>query len=72
LRCDKLILSALQTTVDLYLSGSALSEDQSSPLPTLEMLRWRESDLQARARKILEALAGLATRRDHGPRQSAD
>jgi L-seryl-tRNA(Ser) seleniumtransferase len=59
LRCDKLILSALQTTVDLYLSGSALSEDRSSPLPTLEMLRWCESDLQARARKIIEALAGL-------------
>ena len=27
LRCDKLILAGLQTTVDLYLSGSALAED---------------------------------------------
>jgi L-seryl-tRNA(Ser) seleniumtransferase len=54
LRCDKLILSALQTTVDLYLSGQA---EQS--IPVLAMLRTSMKELRARAEVIAGALAGL-------------
>jgi L-seryl-tRNA(Ser) seleniumtransferase len=54
LRCDKLILSALQTTVDLYLSGHAFDD-----IPTISMLRVGAEQLSARATKIAEALAGL-------------
>jgi L-seryl-tRNA(Ser) seleniumtransferase len=53
-RCDKLILSALQTTVDLYLDGTA---EQS--VPALAALRVSNEELQARARKILLALEAL-------------
>ncbi|MBI2924829.1 MAG: L-seryl-tRNA(Sec) selenium transferase [Verrucomicrobia bacterium] len=54
LRCDKLILAALQTTVDLYLRGEA-----ESAVPTLAMLRVSNDDLHARAEKIVGALTGL-------------
>jgi L-seryl-tRNA(Ser) seleniumtransferase len=54
LRCDKLILSALQTTVDLYLSGQALDE-----VPGVAMLRTPLNELQTRAAKIVAALEGL-------------
>ena len=52
LRCDKLILSALEATVDLYLSGDA-------DVPVLEMLRSSLEELRARAEKLVSALAGL-------------
>src|SRR5438445_1585259 len=54
LRCDKLILSALQTTVDLYLNGQA-----AESVPALVMLRTSNEDLLARARRILTALEAL-------------
>src|SRR6185369_10629008 len=54
LRCDKLILSALQTTVDQYLDGSA-----RSAVPVLQMLKTTEEELRLRAQKILAGLAGL-------------
>ncbi|MEW6301861.1 MAG: L-seryl-tRNA(Sec) selenium transferase [Verrucomicrobiota bacterium] len=54
LRCDKLILSALQTTVDLYLSGQA-----DLAVPTLALLRASNDELRARAEKLAAALAGL-------------
>ena len=54
LRCDKLILSALQTTVDLYLNGQA-----TESVPALVMLRTSNEDLLARARRILTALEAL-------------
>jgi L-seryl-tRNA(Ser) seleniumtransferase len=54
LRCDKLILSALQTAVDYYLRGA----------PTLAnvidlMLRASSEDLEARAKLIIGNLEGL-------------
>ena len=54
LRCDKLILGALQTTVDLYLSGdsNALMDMLQTPLETL----------RARAENILAGLKGSALR----------
>jgi L-seryl-tRNA(Ser) seleniumtransferase len=52
LRCDKLILSALEATVDAYLRG-----EESAPV--LEMLRISNEDLRARAGRIVAALEGL-------------
>jgi len=52
LRCDKLILGALQTTVDLYLDGTA-----SDSVPVLAMLRASNDGLRERAKALLAALA---------------
>jgi L-seryl-tRNA(Ser) seleniumtransferase len=53
LRCDKLILSALQTTVDLYLNGTV------QQMPLLELIRVPLEELHARAEKAVAALASL-------------
>lgn len=53
LRCDKLILSALQTTVDLYLNGTV------GEMPLLELIRVPLEELSGRAEKAVAALAGL-------------
>ena len=50
LRCDKLILSALQTTVDIYLSG------EKSAL--LQMLETPVETLRSRAEKMIAELKG--------------
>jgi L-seryl-tRNA(Ser) seleniumtransferase len=52
LRCDKLILSGLQVTVDQYLRGER-------DLPVLEMVNVTGDDLRRRAAAIVSALAGL-------------
>jgi L-seryl-tRNA(Ser) seleniumtransferase len=52
LRCDKLILSALEATVDAYLRGD-------SGVPVLEMLRVTNEELRVRAERIIAALDGL-------------
>ncbi len=52
LRCDKLILSALEATADAYMRG----EPQ---IPVLEMLRATTEELRQRAENILAALEGL-------------
>jgi len=54
LRCDKLILSVLQTTVDQYLDGTA-----DSSIPILQMLKTPKDELRLRAQKIIAALDGL-------------
>ena len=54
LRCDKLILSALQTTVDLYLSGRATEE-----VPALKMLGTSLDSLEKRGEQLVKALVGL-------------
>jgi len=53
-RCDKLILSALQTTVDLYLNGLA-----PDAIPALALLRTPHQEMHARAKKIALALEAL-------------
>lgn len=53
LRCDKLILTALQTTVDLHLQG------QISDLPGLAMLQLKKETLRARAEHLLVLLRDL-------------
>ena len=57
LRCDKLILSALESTVDLYLAGRAQEE-----IPTLAMVHVSNDALQVRAVKIKLALEALPMR----------
>jgi L-seryl-tRNA(Ser) seleniumtransferase len=52
LRCDKLILSALETIVDAY-----LREEPSTPL--LTMMRTTNDELRSRAERMIEALRGL-------------
>jgi L-seryl-tRNA(Ser) seleniumtransferase len=63
LRCDKLILSALETTVELYLRERYCSANGSASghagIPVLEMLRVSNEDLRIRADKIVSALKGL-------------
>src|SRR5947207_13512186 len=53
LRCDKLILTALQATVDLYLAG------KSSELPVLAMLEVTADELRVRAEVLLAQIRDL-------------
>lgn len=52
LRCDKLILSALEATADIYMRGE-------QGVPVLEMLHASNDELRSRAEKIKSALDGL-------------
>jgi L-seryl-tRNA(Ser) seleniumtransferase len=56
LRCDKLILTALQATVDLYLAG------KSSELPALAMLAVTSGELRVRAEALLSQIRDLQLR----------
>jgi L-seryl-tRNA(Ser) seleniumtransferase len=49
LRCDKLVLAALETTVDQYLTGNP-------SIPILDMLRVTIDDLRSRADRIVSQL----------------
>jgi len=66
LRCDKLILAALEATVDIYLRNSTslpnASDALSHGIPLLAMLHTSNNELQVRARKIIAALDGLPLR----------
>lgn len=53
LRCDKLVLAGLQTTVDHHLSAI------DSKLPVLSLLRTTKDELRARAAAMLVRLRGL-------------
>src|SRR5262249_22644584 len=53
LRCDKLILAALEATVDIYLREKVSGLDE---IPTIFMLRIPEDELRARAEAIVSAL----------------
>ncbi len=50
LRCDKLVLSALQETVELHLRG------QLDAIPIIEMMRASIDDLRTRATNLMELL----------------
>ena len=60
LRCDKLILVALQTTVDLYLSG------ETRAVPALAMMQLSNDELRQRAEKIIARLQELPLCADIG------
>jgi L-seryl-tRNA(Ser) seleniumtransferase len=64
LRCDKLILAALEATVDIYLrnsTGHPNTNDAMShqSIPLLAMLHTSNDELRARAAKIIASLDGL-------------
>jgi L-seryl-tRNA(Ser) seleniumtransferase len=60
LRCDKLILTALQATVDLYLAG------KSDDLPALAMLEIPIEQLRVRAEALLAQIRDLPLRSSIG------
>jgi L-seryl-tRNA(Ser) seleniumtransferase len=71
LRCDKLILAALEATVDIYLShshGEPNANDAMSHqgIPLLVMLRLSNDELRSRAEKIVAALEGLPLKAEIG------
>ncbi|MFL6516408.1 MAG: L-seryl-tRNA(Sec) selenium transferase [Chthoniobacterales bacterium] len=53
LRCDKLVLAALQTTVDLHLNSA------ETDLPVVSFMRTTKDELRARAAAMLVRLRGL-------------
>jgi L-seryl-tRNA(Ser) seleniumtransferase len=53
LRCDKLILVALQTTADLYLSG------ETKAVPALALIQVPNDELRQRAEKVIARLREL-------------
>jgi L-seryl-tRNA(Ser) seleniumtransferase len=55
MRCDKLILSALESTADTYLRGDPR-------IPVLDMMHAGNDDLRARAERIVAALQGRPLR----------
>jgi len=60
LRCDKLILSALQTTVDIYLEAPAQQSGVLlSAIPVLGLLHASNDELRSRGEKIAAALSAL-------------
>jgi L-seryl-tRNA(Ser) seleniumtransferase len=61
LRCDKLILSALQTTAELYLSADGGARElKAKGVPIVAMLGTTREELTARAMRIVEGLKGLS------------
>ncbi|HEY2588723.1 MAG TPA: L-seryl-tRNA(Sec) selenium transferase [Tepidisphaeraceae bacterium] len=59
LRCDKLILSALQTTVDLHLTAADGNPGAGQEIPIIAMLQEPIDKLQARADQIASRLDDL-------------
>jgi len=55
MRCDKLILSALESTADAYLRGE-------TRMPVLEMMHVTNDELRSRAERIVAALDGRQLR----------
>ncbi len=59
LRCDKLILAAMQAAAETYLAASTGKKAAAPGIPTLEMLSTDLVELKTRARKIAKKLEGL-------------
>src|SRR5262249_13243322 len=61
LRCDKLVLAALQTTVDIYLEASAQrkSDGLLAAIPILRLLHASNDELRSRGERIVAALTNL-------------
>lgn len=70
LRCDKLILTAMQATVEGYLDSLSGKRAAEAPIPILDMLGASVDALEARAKKMIEELAGLPIKLKTGMRES--
>ena len=66
LRCDKLILGALQCTVDLYLAGIADRHENRKAIPILEMMALLPDELRTRASNIVSSLREVRVRAEIG------
>ena len=66
LRCDKLILAALQATVDLHLRESS----ENMGVPIIEMMRMSNEALKARAGELIAVLKGIRARVSIGAGES--
>ena len=62
MRCDKLVLSAMQCTIDTYLRASATTDAATSLCytPVMDMMTTSVDALRTRARTIASALQGAA------------
>ena len=71
LRCDKLILAAMQTTVEAYLNSLAGKSAPDPAVPVLDMLGVQVETLEERAKLMAEELVGLPIKLKIGTRNSA-
>jgi L-seryl-tRNA(Ser) seleniumtransferase len=67
MRCDKLVLAALEATVDLHLSGDEAAE---SMIPTLALARVPVADLENRGGQLQKKLADLVIESQIRPSQA--
>ena len=70
LRCDKLILAAMQTTVDLHLRATEQPSEPAEDVPILAMLRQAPNSLMTRAQSLVDALADLPAKFEVGSGES--
>jgi L-seryl-tRNA(Ser) seleniumtransferase len=70
LRCDKLILTALQATVEAYLEAGSEHARLTATIPLMEMMSVPLEALKERARAIVHALADLPAQAELGEAQS--
>ena len=70
LRCDKLILAALQTTVDLHLAVAEGDADAQQDIPIRAMLQESTDSLRERAEKLALGLADLPVNVELGQGES--
>ena len=70
LRCDKLILTALQATVEAYLEAGSEHARLALTIPLMEMMSVPLEELRERGRAIVAALADLPVRVELGEGQS--
>lgn len=70
LRCDKLILSAMQTTVDLHLRTAEQAKPASDEIPITTMLTQTIDSMRTRAESISSALADLPAKIEIGHGES--
>ncbi len=70
LRCDKLILSALQATVDSHLERTDQNDPSQEELPVLRLIRTSVDELNRRGVELLEKLRDLPGELHLGTAQS--
>jgi L-seryl-tRNA(Ser) seleniumtransferase len=63
LRCDRLVLAAMQAVVDDYLN---IKGSEAPPVPVIDMMKVSCHDLKQRAEKIIEKISDLPLRLDLG------
>lgn len=70
LRCDKLILSALQSTVDLHLRAAESADGETEQIPIQSMLKQTLDSMRLRAEELVNVLTDLPIRVEIGQGES--